>query len=444
MPETDRYSVGRRCEVLTNKPSKSRLRASIRRYGVIAYTGPVSSLPEGVWIGVRLDQASGRNDGTAEGIRYFDCHDCHGIFVRPENIRFIEDDDSPSSFPQRCDSQKATESNSSKPQSRAGCAQEFWKEFNAKEIRIRQNIDICIEKSGSNQATFEKLMSLVADMKEAAARAASLYLSPYDIRQTNLILTRIIELIEKARTIFAPRKQFTFRTARRKRTERIAIKEAKNNKANEVNAKIEVSKTDNHSETFISENELTISDKQDEVIFLDESTFSLYNDSEVPQDRNIMKDLNLTRLKNCTICITVETSAIRAHDLDNCRLLIGPVYGSIWLHQCHKSTFVIACRQLRVHWSVGCTFLVRLSSHPIIENCTQMIFRPYNLHYDGLKEALHRISLEKENGFWAKVNDFNWHRSQQSPNWSLQWDSKQQNQIKQLVPSSLASRVCLR
>ncbi|CCI42397.1 unnamed protein product [Albugo candida] len=444
MLSTDHLCVGRRCEVLTTKPSKSRLRASIRRFGVIAYTGPVACLPEGVWIGVRLDQASGRNDGTAQGIRYFDCRECHGIFVRPENIRFIEDDNTPTSSSKRCNSQVATDTTQSKPESRAGCAQEFWKEFSAKEMKIRQNIDICIEKSGSNQATFENLMSLVADMKETAARAASLYLSLYDIRQTNLILSRITELIEKARAIFAPRKQFTFRTARRKRMERIADKESTTKAENATNANFQAPDSGNDLKCFANENELTISDKQDEIIVLDEFTFSLQKDSENPQGTSMMKDLNLMRLKNCTICITVETSAIRAHNLDNCRLLTGPVYGSIWLHQCHKSTFVIACRQLRVHWSVACTFLLRLGSHPIIENCTQMIFRPYTLHYEGLKEALQRIGLERENGFWAKVNDFNWHRSQQSPNWSLQWDTKQQKEVKELVPSSLTSRVSLR
>lgn len=38
---------------------------------------------DGQWIGLELDEATGKNDGAVQGERYFDCYPGHGMFVRP-------------------------------------------------------------------------------------------------------------------------------------------------------------------------------------------------------------------------------------------------------------------------------------------------------------------------------------------------------------------------
>lgn len=55
------------------------------RRGTVSYIGPVPEIPGiGVWVGVTLDEPTGKNDGTVKGKRYFECgHNC-GVFVRPE------------------------------------------------------------------------------------------------------------------------------------------------------------------------------------------------------------------------------------------------------------------------------------------------------------------------------------------------------------------------
>lgn len=45
----------------------------------------------GTWVGVELDEAKGKNDGTVKGRRYFSCADKHGLFVRPEEIEVRAD-----------------------------------------------------------------------------------------------------------------------------------------------------------------------------------------------------------------------------------------------------------------------------------------------------------------------------------------------------------------
>lgn len=38
---------------------------------------------DGDWVGLDLDDATGKNDGAVQGQRYFDCAPGHGMFVRP-------------------------------------------------------------------------------------------------------------------------------------------------------------------------------------------------------------------------------------------------------------------------------------------------------------------------------------------------------------------------
>ncbi|NXU33732.1 CE350 protein, partial [Drymodes brunneopygia] len=43
----------------------------------------------GHWAGVALDKAEGDNDGTYEGVRYFECAQHCRVFVRPEEISHL-------------------------------------------------------------------------------------------------------------------------------------------------------------------------------------------------------------------------------------------------------------------------------------------------------------------------------------------------------------------
>ena len=56
--------------------------------GVVRFCGSTSFAP-GKWIGIELDEPTGKNDGTVQGIRYFTCKLPHGMFVRPSQVRVI-------------------------------------------------------------------------------------------------------------------------------------------------------------------------------------------------------------------------------------------------------------------------------------------------------------------------------------------------------------------
>lgn len=55
--------------------------AAGKKDGIVRYIGNIVVSP-GIWIGVELPQADGRNDGSIQGIRYFECLPNRGIFVK--------------------------------------------------------------------------------------------------------------------------------------------------------------------------------------------------------------------------------------------------------------------------------------------------------------------------------------------------------------------------
>jgi tubulin-specific chaperone B len=57
------------------------------RRGTISFVGLVPQIPGlGPWVGVSLDEPTGKNDGSINGQRYFECSKNHGVFVRPERV----------------------------------------------------------------------------------------------------------------------------------------------------------------------------------------------------------------------------------------------------------------------------------------------------------------------------------------------------------------------
>ncbi|KAK3387702.1 dynein associated protein-domain-containing protein [Podospora didyma] len=58
------------------------------RNATIRFVGP-TDFAQGDWVGVELDDQSGKNDGSVQGDRYFDCPMGYGMFVRPSTVTVI-------------------------------------------------------------------------------------------------------------------------------------------------------------------------------------------------------------------------------------------------------------------------------------------------------------------------------------------------------------------
>lgn len=71
----DTYNVGDRCKILADG-----------QRGELRYIGRIPDLSEGFYVGVQLDEPYGLNDGSVNGVNYFNCPSKYGIFVRPDKV----------------------------------------------------------------------------------------------------------------------------------------------------------------------------------------------------------------------------------------------------------------------------------------------------------------------------------------------------------------------
>ncbi|KAG9842424.1 hypothetical protein KCU98_g5537, partial [Aureobasidium melanogenum] len=58
------------------------------RHAIVRFLGATGFAP-GEWVGVELDEATGKNDGSVKGERYFDCEPNHGMFLRAAGVSHI-------------------------------------------------------------------------------------------------------------------------------------------------------------------------------------------------------------------------------------------------------------------------------------------------------------------------------------------------------------------
>ncbi|KAK5087111.1 hypothetical protein LTR05_004282 [Lithohypha guttulata] len=55
-------------------------------HGILRYIGPIEGGPAGTYCGIELPEATGKNDGSAKGRRYFQCSPNHGVFVKKDVV----------------------------------------------------------------------------------------------------------------------------------------------------------------------------------------------------------------------------------------------------------------------------------------------------------------------------------------------------------------------
>jgi dynactin 1 len=64
------------------------------RIAAVRHVGPVHFQP-GEWVGIELEEPTGKNDGSVQGQRYFDCEQGHGMFLRAAGVRQVLDQPEP-------------------------------------------------------------------------------------------------------------------------------------------------------------------------------------------------------------------------------------------------------------------------------------------------------------------------------------------------------------
>lgn len=75
LPIPDPFQIGSRVQVHGNN-------------GIVRFIGQ-TAFAAGKWVGVELDEQLGKNDGSVQNQRYFDCPANHGVFVRASQVKVL-------------------------------------------------------------------------------------------------------------------------------------------------------------------------------------------------------------------------------------------------------------------------------------------------------------------------------------------------------------------
>eukprot|EP00505_MAST-04D_sp_SCG-Rhode-Island_P003715 Stramenopile-MAST_4_protein_3715 len=54
--------------------------------GTVQFIGQIEQLPKGYWLGIELDEATGKHDGEIKGVRVFTCEAKKGAVMRPSSV----------------------------------------------------------------------------------------------------------------------------------------------------------------------------------------------------------------------------------------------------------------------------------------------------------------------------------------------------------------------
>lgn len=271
-------------------------------------------------------------------------------------------------------------------------AKYFLENFNKEKCDIIDSLEkIDILSKGERINEFDRITQKFQSLQKFHSDS-TMFLPSYDVRQSQEALGMLQTCIQEKREVLFPKKKFAFSS--KKKYSSKADTESNSSVENPVDHDIQLS-------------ECSIHQKSHEYVEMSENTV-------------LRKDVSIIDNKFCTVKVFGAPSTVHMKNLANCIIIVGPVSSSIFISDCKKCTFVIACQQLRTHSTVDSRFFLHVTSRAIIEDCEQLLFAPYSLSYPNLDKHFVTAGLDKSKNNWNDVDDFNWLACDvHSPNWSI-------------------------
>ncbi|TID05247.1 Tubulin-specific chaperone C [Colletotrichum higginsianum] len=125
----------------------------------------------------------------------------------------------------------------------------------------------------------------------------------------------------------------------------------------------------------------------------------------------------LTDLKGCVVDMSLALSGttsfanLALKNIERSLIVAGNVAGPAHITGVSDSIIVVSARQVRIHECRNVDIYLHCSSHPIIEDCSNMRFAPLPASFDTPEDPVKNQ--------WDQVDDFKWLKSEPSPNWGV-------------------------
>ncbi|KQJ99892.1 tubulin-folding cofactor C [Brachypodium distachyon] len=273
----------------------------------------------------------------------------------------------------------------------------FLSRFAAGKVAAESALSACRSSPDDAPASLAAAASAIDDLERLAAEASH-SLPPYELRSALASVSDLRAAHKLAASEIRPKKSFSFRNKSK------ATKTPQQDPPT-----LPQPPTEQPKPTF------------DAVLpgfaFRSRNGATLVKDLRIANEKD--GDFTLADLVSCEVYLKGKCRALYIHKLRDCRLFVGPVFGSVLIEDVERCTFVMAAHQIRIHEARATDFYLRVRSRPIIEDCCGVRFAPHALKYEGIEKDLRDSGLEEDTGNWANVDDFKWLRAVQSPNWSL-------------------------
>jgi hypothetical protein len=161
--------------------------------------------------------------------------------------------------------------------------------------------------------------------------------------------------------------------------------------------------------------------KKTEEVKLSEETMNINglcnktNENLVLTQEDLDWNFKVENLENCELRMNGTVKMMWLNNLKNCKVWLAPSENSIMIHGAINCEIYMVGQQIRIHDSYDSTFGVYCNSKLIIESCTRLKFKEYSAEPRLMQES---GMVGKEN-LWREVQDFNWIKVEQSPNFDL-------------------------
>ncbi|KAI9202252.1 tubulin binding cofactor C-domain-containing protein [Polychytrium aggregatum] len=257
-------------------------------------------------------------------------------------------------------------------------------------------------------ALVNDLIRSVAELDKTTTSAA-IFLPLYDQRQYSQQLKDLSAQLKEKRDALAPRAKFSFKGRNAARTA-----------SSKTAARPEASTTSTDAAAgpakagppVVPPNAVSFYGLQGQYIASPPSDAS---------EAGAVRDVYLISLADCVVNLAdwqMSVGAVHIRDLTRCVVLVSPVSGSILLDSCIDCVLILACRQYRMHQSHNTRIHLYVGSKPIIEDCDGLEFNDYPV-FTGSLGRLETSGLSALGNHFSEVEDFNWLKQHQSPNWRV-------------------------